>query len=896
MKRIYNTLFLLVFAVFSCFAQQLEVVSPLVHAGSVGAASVPSDNNGNPCAKIIVDLPLEGAVVEGTYVQGDISYSPGRYELFVAIPQKQGQTLTIRHGKYAATTVSLWTEDGALLPRQAYKVSVMPKGMPTDGSAPARTQMGYLVLTSVPDGADVYIDGEFAGTTTLQKKLPIGREVEYRVSKSMYHDATGKIAITSAKTPLNVSLLPAFGSLSVSSTPSGAKVFIDDEEAGVTPFSRDKVLSGDHIVKVQKDMYAPQSRKVTVSDGQRAEISIPLDARFADVKVKTLPGASIKVEGKNIGTGEASTRLMEGMYDVEVSLASHRTVKRQIEVVAGQDQTVELNPTPIYGTLSVESTPIDAEILINGKSYGTTPTIIDNLLIGTYSLTLRKTGCADYTASFTIRENEETTVAGTLDQGRLITISTDGKGDQIYVDDTYIGTSPVTASISFGNHKVYAMRGNDKTQVMSFSVTTSTANNSTVSLNFVYEIAGHEYVDLGLPSGLLWATCNVGARRPEDEGSKFGWGEIKPSNNGNYGEIKTQGKDRSWLKRNSYIDGNDILTMQYDAARSNWGSTWRMPTSEEICELIDNTTTTLTTRNGMKCMVFRSKRNNNSIYLPVNYSSSSDNDYYYGSILSSTFGGGDSSSAYWSFAYSKFDCHLEWMYYYGYESVRPVSGDVKPSTKSKRIEISDLSVTGTIAGHEYVDLGLPSGIKWATCNVGASYPEENGEYFAWGETRTKRSYDYHNCETQAKDINDEESSLRNKGYIDANSNLTLDHDAARANWGSTWHMPTLEEIKELINYTVTTKATLNGVKGRLVTSTINGKSLFLPAAGFRRGTSLNDADEHGHYRISKYREVDELIGYDAINMEFGATSGPFSATMTSACDRSDGISVRAVSK
>ena len=137
-----------------------------------------------------------------------------------------------------------------------------------------------------------------------------------------------------------------------------------------------------------------------------------------------------------------------------------------------------------------------------------------------------------------------------------------------------------------------------------------------------------------------------------------------------------------------------------------------------------------------------------------------------------------------------------------------------------------------IGGHEAVDLGLS--VKWATCNVGASSPEDYGDYFAWGETTTKSSYDSDNSITDGLSY----SELQSRGIIDADGNLTAAYDAATANWGGSWRMPTLDEIEELLNNCTWTWTTQNGVNGREVTGP-NGNSIFFPASGGRYGTDLS---------------------------------------------------------
>ena len=145
--------------------------------------------------------------------------------------------------------------------------------------------------------------------------------------------------------------------------------------------------------------------------------------------------------------------------------------------------------------------------------------------------------------------------------------------------------------------------------------------------------------------------------------------------------------------------------------------------------------------------------------------------------------------------------------------------------------------TGTLSGHDWVDLGLPSGTRWATCNVGASTPTAYGNYYAWGETTTKSSY-----------------SSDNYTYSDNPTTLPSNRDAATANWGSGWRMPTSTEMQELIDNCTVTWTTQSGVNGRLFTGP-NGNSIFLPAAGYRYGSELYGAGTDGHYWSSSLYSV-----------------------------------------
>ena len=152
--------------------------------------------------------------------------------------------------------------------------------------------------------------------------------------------------------------------------------------------------------------------------------------------------------------------------------------------------------------------------------------------------------------------------------------------------------------------------------------------------------------------------------------------------------------------------------------------------------------------------------------------------------------------------------------------------------------------------HEYVDLGLPSGTLWATMNVGASSPEEYGDYFAWGETTPKDVYDWSTYKWCMGSFNTltkycDNSDYGYNGFTDGKTELDHEDDAATANWGPEWRMPSLEQIQELMDNCTSQWTTRNGVNGRLFTSNINGASLFLPAAGYRWDSEFDNAGAYG---------------------------------------------------
>ncbi len=409
---------------------------------------------------------------------------------------------------------------------------------------------------------------------------------------------------------------------------------------------------------------------------------------------------------------------------------------------------------------------------------------------------------------------------------------------------------------------------------------------------------GHEWVDLGLPSGLLWATTNIGANASEFSGNYYAWGETTIKYDFSWSTYKYCNGSSSTITKYCDTDNLTILEEHDDAATVNWGYGWRMPTSTEIQELIDNCTETWTIQNSVRGYKFTGP-NGNSIFLPAagyrfgneNFYNGNDVNsrcYYWSSSLSmevsqaeklamssSSFGvvrsfrnwgipvravcpsgsvgvsapfvitdtvladvtttsaiisgnvtsDGGATVTDKGFLYGTSSSNLSEIIHSGSgcgSFTANLTGLTPATTYYYKTyatnsagttygEVRQLFTHGTYNGHEWVDLGLPSGLYWATCNVGATNPEDYGDYYAWGETSTKETftedtYTYHSNPTT----------------------LPSNADAATANWGAQWRMPTYDELNEFETYCTSTWITQNGVYGRIYVGP-NGNSIFLPA-------------------------------------------------------------------
>lgn len=459
---------------------------------------------------------------------------------------------------------------------------------------------------------------------------------------------------------------------------------------------------------------------------------------------------------------------------------------------------------------------------------------------------------------------------------------------------------------------------------------------------------GHKYVDLGL--SVMWATCNIGAEDSLGDGDSFAWGEIEAKNsftedNYYYKEnpvllpLDRDAARVNWGGRwrmptyceiqelinnctietvnngnTSLIDGIDNILEGKNGEKiylpsSFWSSSLCL--KDQKSSAYDYVVTTLVIAGGPNI-----KRLNNTIevyerykglhvrpvFEPDNYVSVTDVKLNTASLTLEV--GEDSTlieTVSPSIATNK---NVRW-----YSSDTDIATvDDSGKVRAKAIGITTITVYTDNGGkyasctvivtevHEWVDLGLS--VKWATMNVGASKPEDYGDYFAWAETTPKGNYDWTNLKYRTSGyITDNVKFSKyvtnsNYGTVDNRTTLELSDDAAHANWGGSWRMPTRAEQDELRENCTWTKTTHNGVTGYEVTSMKPGytsNSIFLPAAGYRQSSNLYSAGSHGSYWSSSLGSGGSYTAY-----ELGLGSGFGSGIDWYDSDRLNGNSVRPV--
>lgn len=383
-------------------------------------------------------------------------------------------------------------------------------------------------------------------------------------------------------------------------------------------------------------------------------------------------------------------------------------------------------------------------------------------------------------------------------------------------------------------------------------------------------IKGHEYVDLGLPSGTLWAICNVGANSPEEKGGFFAWGETTTKDVYEWITYKyCEGTGTSMTKyctnnEQGTVDNLTELELIDDAAYVNWGEDWCMPSQQQFNELINEkyTSRIWTTQNGVKGYRITSKVSgytDKSIFLPVTGHRTNNNTTY-----------ANARGYYWSRTlYTDFQEPCGTRLYFTSEAIDPNSYSNRRFGQGVRpVRRKNLD------RHEYVDLGLPSGTLWATSNVGANSPEEDGDYFAWGETSTKSLYDWstYKYSNGSNTTITKYCTLDEYGTVDNKTQLELIDDAAFMNWGENWCMPTIEQWKELVDECIWIWESKDGKNGYIVESKTNDNSIFLPASGWIRGNTYVDRNDRGCYWSNILGQYDDGLDifecYDGLFLSF----------------------------
>lgn len=345
-------------------------------------------------------------------------------------------------------------------------------------------------------------------------------------------------------------------------------------------------------------------------------------------------------------------------------------------------------------------------------------------------------------------------------------------------------------------------------------------------------------VDMGL--SVKWCTNNLGATSALDNGDFYAWGEIETKTDFSWTTYKW-GTSAEDLTKYTSTDNKITLALDDDAAYAALGEHWRLPTKKEIDELVatkTNSNYTWTWCENPNGWIVKYLVNGNRIFIPLP-------------------GGVEGTEPYSEGVYGYYWSSTRDKDYPDKASILMASdSDVSTSIGSRFYGRSIRPVYQDEIGVKAVELGLS--VKWSECNLGADNPEDFGEYYAWGETEVKTTYNWTTyiwCtggeSTLTKYCNN--SKCGSHGFVDGKTELDADDDVVHVKFGGKWRMPSGSEIVELIN-TRQDKAhytwewtTIGGSNGWQVTYLVNGNTLFFPVAGSMSGDQLANGNNVGYY-------------------------------------------------
>lgn len=405
----------------SVYAQKMEVksfkLSERTISANIEGANKRIDQNGEVAALIKVQTTETGFAFEGGLL-GIVDTKQDVGEIYVWVP-RGAKRITIKHQKFGVLNYWYSTpiESG-----NTYEMLLSTPEVPNIADKSKTNSGQYLVLNIVPKNAEVVIDGKnidvIAGSASV-RLLP-GRH--YYEVKSVYHEPkSGYVDIVDKKMVLPISLTPQYGILHITSNPTGAEVYIDGDyqSAGKTPFDTRWLTAGSHTLQFKLPGHKPRTYSVDViGDGSTKEFNAKLSSNQAFVNITAPDNAEIYVNNEYKGIGLWSGNLLAGIYEIEARKVSHRNSHIDISINAGDDKDIKLpSPTPIYGGLDINTTPIDAQVLIDGNEIGSTPDVWQNILVGEHKLQIIKPGYKPMQRTIRIEENKVQTLEFTLTTG-----------------------------------------------------------------------------------------------------------------------------------------------------------------------------------------------------------------------------------------------------------------------------------------------------------------------------------------------------------------------------------------------------------------------------------------------------------------------------------------------
>jgi hypothetical protein len=461
MKQLLFLIFTLIFFL-PLQAQQIAVKSFRSLSNDLDArTSYPKEDKNGEKAALIKIVTTETGFEFDAGVIGIVASVQKTSEIWLYVP-RGSKVITIKHPKLGLLRNYVYPQ--SIEASEVYEM-VLTTGKVITTIEEQTIESQWLIITTEPAGADVYINDQPAGKTPYQNELPVGKYT-WRVSKELYLPEAGVAELLAGgeKQIMKVLMRPNFGELYITSVPENkAKVTLNGIFTGkVTPCKLQLIPTGEHNISVSLDMYETTNQRITLSAGENKQVVITMKPTFAEVTVSSLPEADIYINGKMRAKASWQGRLNPGVYTFEAKHENYNTALEKSAVNIGQPLNIELSPTPKTGDLKIISTPFEATIRIEGKELGKTPLTLKNQLIGDYIVEL---SMPDFTTLFekaTIVQGTTSQISVTLQSEIKTNITSEPPLSDLFIDNKPVGKTPYSGTLSIGDHNLRIEKNGQK--------------------------------------------------------------------------------------------------------------------------------------------------------------------------------------------------------------------------------------------------------------------------------------------------------------------------------------------------------------------------------------------------------------------------------------------------
>lgn len=330
----------------------------------------------------------------------DVHFEPG--EIYLYVSAAAATFIEIIHDDFGKTEFTLPYD---LCEFCGYEMVIVRPNVDYDNMP----QINYLVINADQDNAAIYIDGNYVGDKEASRSFEIGSKHTWKIDCKLYHSESGEVTITSGDAiEISKTLRPAYGYINVTTNPEmNAVVFIDNERVGTTPYKSDKMPSGTYSVRIVKEMYDAVENTFIIEDGATTLAEMSLSAGFMKLTVKADPDSDIYIDSEYKGKGEWNGEVLFGTHYLEARKENHKPAVMKVELDKNSTGEIVLEtPRPITGHIDINTSPMKADIYLDGKHYGTTPKVISNIIIGEHKLKLEKDGYVTLEKDIVVEEGE----------------------------------------------------------------------------------------------------------------------------------------------------------------------------------------------------------------------------------------------------------------------------------------------------------------------------------------------------------------------------------------------------------------------------------------------------------------------------------------------------------